>query len=111
MGNKKTIEQEINECLEKWDCKQLCLFIRDVIPLLELYDVDEEEDWVRDQVGQDNLQNVRLIRTVYLLSKIAENHAGALCSFKAFYKNLHIRMEKQGISECQENVINAENTV
>jgi len=97
VGNKKTVEQEINESLEKWDCKQLSEFLRDVIPLLELYNVDEEHDWVRDAVGDDSLQNVRLIRTVYLISKIAENHAGALCSFKVNFRNLYKRIEKQGL--------------
>jgi hypothetical protein len=97
VGNKKSIEQEINDCLEKWDCKQLCSFLKDIIPLLELYNVDEEDDWVRDTVGTDNLQNVRLIRTVYLLSKIAENHAASLCHFKVSFRNLYKRMEKLGM--------------
>ena len=93
MARKKNIEQEINEFLEKWDCNQLTAFLRDILPLMELYNVDEDDDWVRDCVGEDNLQNVRLIRTVYLISKIAENHASILASTKIYFKNICDRLE------------------
>src|SRR5215475_13166437 len=96
MKKKKTLEQEINEFLEKWDGRKMHDFIRDIMPLFELYDVDEEDDWVRDKVGEENLRNVRLIRTVYLVSRIAEFHAGTLCSIKMNFKNLYLRMEREG---------------
>lgn len=105
MKTKKTIEQEINEFLEKWDCKQLTLFVNDIIPLLQLYDVDEEDDWVRDSVGEDNLRNVRLIRTVYLISKIAENHSAALCSTKMNFRNIFKRLEDT-VDEHEQQTIN-----
>jgi len=94
MKKKKTIEQEINEFLESWDCKQQIAFLRDIIPLFELYDVEDEDDWVKDAVGESNERNVRLIRTVYLVSIIAENHAGILCSIKMKFKNIFKRMQK-----------------
>ena len=54
----------------------MCKFIEDVFPLLELYDEDEDDDWVKKEVGEENTRNVRIIRTVYLISKFAERHAG-----------------------------------
>lgn len=93
---KKTLEQEINSFLERWDCGQMIAFLRDIIPLFELYDVDDEDDWVKDAVGESNERNVRLIRTVYLVSRIAEFHAGKLCSMKIDFKDLYKRMEKEG---------------
>lgn len=93
MKTKKTIEQQINEALEVWNCKQLCAFLRDIIPLFELYDVEDEEDWVKDAVGEENERNVRLIRTVYLISRIAEFHAGALVNFKVRFPNIYQKME------------------
>jgi len=96
MGKKNTVEEDINAFLEKWDGDQMCSFLRDIIPLFELYDVDEEDDWVREAVGQSDERNVRLIRTVYLISRIAEFHAGILCSIKMNFKDLYKRMEKQG---------------
>ena len=97
MKKKKTIEQEINEFLESWDCKQQIAFLRDIIPLFELYDVEDEDDWVKEAVGESNERNVRLIRTVYLVSKIAEFHAGKLCSIKMNFKDLFLRLEKESL--------------
>ena len=95
MRIKKTLEQEINEFLGKWDADKMSSFLRDIIPLFELYDVEEDADWVKDAVGESNERNVRLIRTVYLVSRIAEFHAGALASIKMNFKDLYRRMEKQ----------------
>lgn len=93
MGKKKPIEQEINEALNAWDCKKLCALLRDIIPLFELYDVEDEDDWVKKEVGEENERNVRLIRTVYLISKLAEFQAGPLVSFRVQFPNLYKRME------------------
>lgn len=91
----KTIEEEIDQFLQEWDCDQQMDFLRDIIPLFELYDVEDEDDWVRDAVGAENERNVRLIRTVYLVSKIAEMHSRKLCWINVKFKNLWKRMEKQ----------------
>lgn len=94
---KKTLEEEINDFLDVWDCKQLTAFLRDIIPLFELYDVEDEDDWVEKRVGggEENVRNVRLIRTVYLVSKIAEFHAGKLSTIKINFKNLYQKMDKR----------------
>lgn len=97
MGKKKDIEQEINEFLDKWGCKEMISFLRDIIPLFELYDVEDEDDWVKEAVGEENERNVRLIRTVYLMSRIAEFHAGRLCMINVTFKNLWKKMEKHGL--------------
>lgn len=89
----RSLEEEINEFLEMWDCKQQVAFLRDIIPLFELYDVNEEDDWVKEAVGEENERNIRLIRTVYLISKIAENHTGKLTLIKIKYPKLYRKME------------------
>ena len=96
---KKSIEEDINSFLEKWDCEQLTKFLRDITPLFELYDVDQEEDWVKEEVGEENERNVRLIRTVYLVSRIAEFHSGALASIRVSFPRMWERMEKNGAVE------------
>lgn len=97
MGKRKTIEKEINDFLEDWDIRYLTTFLKDVIPLLELYDVEKEDDWVVKEVGGDEMHvlTVRLVRTVYLVSRIAEFHAGKLSSIKVNFNNLWKRMEKE----------------
>lgn len=92
---KKTIEQEINDFLSYWGEKELIAFLRDIIPLFELYDVDDEDDWVKDAVGEENEQTVRLIRTVYLMSRIAEFHTGKLNLMRMRFKDLWKRIELQ----------------
>ncbi len=90
---RKTLEEEINEFLQLWDCEKQTAFLRDIIPLFELYDVEEEDDWVKQVVGEDNERNVRLIRTVYLISRIAEFHAGKFCTINIRFKKLWKRLE------------------
>lgn len=103
MAKKKSLELEINEFLELWDCKQLTNFLRDIIPLFELYDVEDEDDWVEKEVGGDeeNVRTVRLIRTVYLVSRIAELHSGTMAMTRCKFKDLHRRMEKEGTGEVE----------
>lgn len=91
---RKTIQEEIEKFLEIWDSTQIIAFLRDIIPLLALYDVDEDQDWLADIVQKDDLQNVRLVRTVYLISKIVENHSGKMSSTKIFHKNIYRRLEE-----------------
>lgn len=96
---KKDIKSEINDFLNVWDIDQLVSFLQDTIPLFQLYNVDEENDWVRDIVGKEDMSTIRLIRTVYLVSQIAEAHAGRLCLINAQFKHLWKRMEKCGVLE------------
>jgi hypothetical protein len=96
---KQDLEDEINAFLDVWNCDAMTRFLRDIIPLFELYDVDEQDDWVEHAVGKDDERTVRLIRTVYLVSRIAEFHAGKLCDIKYRFKNLWTKMEKRGYAE------------
>ena len=96
MSKKKDLNDLINEFLEIWDCESMTKFLEDVIPVVELYYVLENEDWVEKEVGGDeeNVQNIRLIRTAYLMSRISDFHCGKLCSLRYNFKDLWKRMEK-----------------
>ncbi len=91
---KKNIEQEINEFLMEWSITEMTNFIGDIIPIFELYNVDVDNDWVKEEVGEENERNVRLIRTVYLISKLSENYSGRLCSLKVKFPGLWKKLEK-----------------
>lgn len=95
----KTLEQEINEFLQVWDCDQMCSFLDDITPLFELYDVEENHDWLKDKVGEIDERNVRLIRTVYLVSRIAEIHSGKMALIRGKFKDIYKRLEKHGTIE------------
>lgn len=98
MRKKKDIETEINEFLDYFNCEKLIKFLKDIIPLFELYDVEDEDDWVKDAVGEEDERNVRLIRTVYLMSRIAENHSGSLAMIRSRFPDMWRKMEKKGVS-------------
>lgn len=74
-------------------------FFRDIVPLIELYQYDENGDWVAEAVGEENERNVRLIRTVYLISRIADFHSATLCRMKIQFKDLWRKMEKCEVVE------------
>lgn len=90
---RRTIEEEIEAFLDIWDCKQLVSFLEDVVHLVKLYDVDETDDWVQDIVGSADVRNVRLVRTVYLLSMIAERHSGKMSQARMHHRDLYKRLE------------------
>lgn len=46
MPKHKNIKEEITEFLNEWDSKQLCKFLKDIMPLIELYNVDDNDDWL-----------------------------------------------------------------
>lgn len=107
MRRKMPLDQEINAFLDDWDCRNLCSFIKDVIPLIELYCVDEGDDWVQKNLDSDSEETntVRLVRTAYLLSWIAERHAGSICMIRSKYPDLWKRIEKEAcnfLSPCND---------
>jgi len=91
---KKNIEAEINEFLEMWDVNNMISFLTCAFTLTELYNVEEEEDWVEKLVGPEQVITIRSIRTVYLMSKFAELQAGKLASTRVRFKDLWKRLEK-----------------
>jgi hypothetical protein len=94
---KVSLEDELNSFLDKWDVKQLISFLKDTVSIIELYNVNEEDDWLKARVDDpEDIKNVRLIRMTYLLSRIADNHAGVLCHLKMNFNGLWKRIDKAG---------------
>jgi len=91
---KKTFEDQINDCASYIFEDKVVNFLYDIIPLFELYDVEDDSDWVEEAVGEENQVNVRALRTVYLMSKIAEKQAGFLVSIKTQYPRLWLKMKE-----------------
>lgn len=94
MAKKKSLEDEITSFVEVLDFDKLTVFLKDVMPLFELFNVDDDNDWVANEVGAENERNVRLIRVVYLLSRIADFHAGRLCAINVHHKGLWKKLEE-----------------
>lgn len=100
---KKTIQDEINEFLEIFGSSDLNSMFEDFCELFKLFDCDDKEDWLALKVGAENAREVRLIRTCYLISKIAENSASKLFKLKSkfpfFYRKLeeHVKCQTTDI--------------
>lgn len=90
----KSFEDTLAEAFKFVDFSHFKLLIKDLVYIYELYDVDDEDNWLKDAVGEDDEINVRIIRTVYLLSRIAENHGSLLIAFKAKFPKLWERIER-----------------
>jgi hypothetical protein len=92
-------EEEMGKVLGIYRCDQLISLFEDFFEIVKLYNVDETDDWVKDVVAEDDVRNVRLIRTVYLLSKLAHNHSDMLKRVKRVAPGLWQRMEKESGSD------------
>jgi hypothetical protein len=96
---KKELPQEIEEFITDFDFDKLSSFLMDVIPLVELYAVEEDNDWVLKEVGPEDTDNVRIVRTVYLISKMSERHSGILAKIRAKYARLWEKIEKNAVEK------------
>ncbi len=99
MKDKFSIETEINRFLDSWGIEEMTNFMNEILPLVDLYHIDDE-DWVSEIVGEENTTTVRIVRTVYLTSRIAEIFSGKFCTINIKHKNLWKKMEKEAQSVC-----------
>lgn len=97
MPKKFDVEKEIIDFFNLWDFKKLSNFVRDLIPLIDLYDTRIEEDAVKEFISDQDQQNVILLRTAYLLSIIADNHTSILSSTKIRHGGLYKRLKKEAV--------------
>ena len=96
---KKTIDVKINDFLADWDHVDMKNFLEACGEVFFLYDVDENDDWVRKEINPEStdndLANVRMIRTIYLVSKMADLYAGKLCNLKIKHPKLWKDLENE----------------
>ena len=96
---KKTIDVKINDFLADWDQVDMKSFLGACGEVFFLYDVDENNDWVRKEISPEStdtdVANVRLIRTIYLVSKMADLYAGKLCNLAMKHPKLWKELENE----------------
>lgn len=96
LKKQSTLEDDINDFLTYWDVNQntkLCHLLEDYY---KLYNVTEDDDWVAKEIGGDeqHISTVRLIRTVYLISQIADGFTDMLQCVRKRYPKLWKRLEE-----------------
>lgn len=87
-----SINEYISRVMNKWNLISINPILHDMALLLELFDFDE--DWLKEQVGDEDEKMVRLIRTLYLYSLFCDRHIGTLVEFNAQFPKLWVRLEK-----------------
>lgn len=98
---RKTVEQELAAMILDFPAEDLISFLQYIVPIFELYDIEDESDWVEDEVGEDATHNVRILRTFYLMSRLADTQTGMLARLKMKYGGLWKRMEKEARQTAQ----------
>lgn len=91
---KKELSEEIDSFLDTWGAEEMISFFEDVNELVHLYNVDENVDWLKDRVAEEDVKNVRIVRTVYLMSLLAHHFAGKLVNLNVRHKDLWKRIEE-----------------
>lgn len=98
---KKPIEELLEDAIKVWGIDEMMSFLQDIFEIYKLYDVDPDDDWMQS-LGED-YQTIRLIRSIYLISKLSENHAGKLCAFSVKFPKLHKKLESVALEDHMED--------
>lgn len=80
MPKETKIEEDVTKILSVYGQDEIIDFMEIAYELLQLYNIDDHHDWVKDQIqcADDEVKVVRITRTAYLLSKLAYGHADLL---------------------------------
>jgi len=92
---RKDIKEEINDFLDCWAVKEQIQLLRMVQDMFDLFNVTPEADWVKDISSEEDAHNIRIIRNVYLVSRIADHFSGKLCIMSAKFPALWRRMKEE----------------
>lgn len=98
MRSRKNLNDELSEFLAYWDVDKTVALLEDLQEIFKLYDVDKEDDWLEKIVGREDVCEVRLARTVYLLSIMAHRWTPVFLRTRAEWPDLWRRIEKQSRS-------------
>lgn len=93
MGEKNSLSNQVNGILSLFGPDKLMQFLSDAWELYDLYGRDEDGDWVYDEVG-DDVDHVRLARTAYLLSRLADKSHKSFAKIHRQYPDFHMQAEK-----------------
>lgn len=98
---KKTLEQELCEYLQLWNGKQMIAFLKDIIPLFNMFDTEDSSEWEEGTEAEEEALNVQIVRSAYLISRIADRHSGKLALMRVKHKDLWKRLEERVAQEGQ----------
>ncbi len=92
-GHQYSLSNDVNGILESFGPDKLHDFMTIAWELFDLYGRDEEGDWVEEAVGGD-VDHVRLARTAYLLSALAEKTHKPFSKIHRQFPDFYLKAER-----------------
>lgn len=87
------IEKKLQEFFQIMPHEKLIGFAELAAELLEVFQAYEDCDWDEIMANEDT-RNVKIIRTVYIMSRLAEDYSGTLALVRVKYKDFWRKLEK-----------------
>jgi hypothetical protein len=90
---KRTPEEEINAFLEIWGTDDLLNLLEEISLVFETFYMENTDSPILEGKTDEEIANIRIVRSVYLISKIAELYGGKFCMTKMKVPRLYEKLE------------------
>lgn len=96
---KLSLEDEINEMLKVVHGDFVHDFFEELYLIFNIFNVTEDDDWVKTLVGEDNFTEVRFISTCYIFSRMAERFSSKFSQIKSHFPEFWKRLEEHVLDQ------------
>jgi predicted KAP-like P-loop ATPase len=87
------LESNIQVFFDKWSFEEMNDLARFFLEFLEVFELDKEMDWEKEVIANEDVRNVKIIRCMYIVLKMADLYAGKLVATKVEFKSLWRKLE------------------
>lgn len=87
------LETKVARFFEKWSFDDLNDCARYFLEFLEIFQLDEEFDWDKEVLQDENNRNIKIIRCMYVMTKFADMYGSKLLATKLEFKSLWKKLE------------------
>jgi len=87
------LESKIHVFFEKWSFEEMNDLARFFIEFLEVFEIDKDMDWEREVLQNEETRNIKIIRCMYIVLKMADLYAGKFVATKVEFKGLWRKLE------------------
>lgn len=87
------LEEKVQMFFEKWSFDEMNDLARFFIEFLEVFELDKDLDWEKEVLANEDVRNVKIIRCMYIVLKMADLYSGKLVATKVEFKGLWRKLE------------------
>lgn len=102
---KRTLNEETLDFINFLTDKDTIEFMQILDDYYKAFDVEENNDWVAEEVGKENATLIRMIKTCVMFSQIAELYTGKLLiiktKFPMYFKKMHDKFRPYSVENKQ----------